>query len=237
MSRENFAGDTSGQEQIFVVEKSYFATSVGYGDGTNLQLHWLGRVEGDIVREQTDPAEYHPSWSCGADWISVDGGKTASHPAGKTQFRKGVGSRPGAFIQEMIERAMEAVPEGGPEDIFGGKASALDATIWEGTKWLLADVEFDFGGEIGKRMKSMPKEYLGKVGAPAAPVAAPAAVPAAAPAATNGELRSQVVALAKTVADFPTFQAAALALPGVAIDTALLGEVIDESAGIWATKA
>lgn len=236
MSRQDFMDqESSGGLANFTltVDEAYFAIDQQYSEragGDVYFLHWTGRT--DIPdRPLMSSADFHPKWSLDPDFVSLDGGKTVVSQSGrKNKVGKAYG-RMCAAAATATDRLKDT-----PEDFLAG-ADPKDASIWVGTTWRLDNITRDWGGEIGKRDELMPVEYIGKAGAaPAAPTAPAAAapIPAAAPA-QNGGVRQSIEALASGAADYRTFQQAALQIPGVADDTALVQEILDSGpTGLYA---
>lgn len=251
MSREEFLNQESAggiANFVLTVDQAWFAPDADYTAKSGVDvhfLHWAGRT--DLPdRPLMGEGDYHPKWSLDPDFVSTDGGTTVVSQSGRKQK---VGKGYGRMCTQAAK--VTAHLAGTPED-FLDSADPKDARIWIGTQWRLDNVSYDYGGNIGKREELMPVEYLGRVQAPTgvagapvtqftpppaqmpatapqpAPVAAQAVAPA--PAPQNG-VRGQVEALAASAADYRTFQQAALSIPGVAEDTALVNEVLDQGPG------
>jgi hypothetical protein len=222
------AGTLSGSDDFqLTVTDAYFA-EVDFGDNSRLMLHLCG--ETDLEAQPIfDRDGYHPSWGVGGGWTSPDG-KQAMHPEGKDGFHKR-----SAVQEALIDPALK-LTEGLPADqdpFATPEASSLNAETWIGTSWRFHKVEFKFtiNNEEVTSERDVPYQFLGKAGAPAPAATAPAA--AASNGGGNKVLRAKVVALAKKADDYESFQAEALALDGVTDDDALLGEIVDETSGIW----
>lgn len=264
MARSDFhevAPDTGGGgEYEFTVTEAYFGTSPLYSaksGSETLFLHWLGTTDREaqpiMVRD-----DYHPSFSCGRvkgeDWVTLDGGKTASHPSA---VHFGAQSR----IHELFDRVIGneenpktrytgpgLIPEGHPDDPFEN-FSDLQAEAWVGLKFKMADVEktISVPNDNGPGRHDitisyvMPVEFLGKVDLTAAPAptvtAAPAATaPAAAPAGIHPNvMRARLMAMAKSAPSVEAFSAQVMEVDGIAGFPDLLNEVFDEGpAGLFA---
>ncbi len=188
---------------------------------------------------------FHPSFMVGDDWEVADEGKSlrfvgnASTPESARQFKKWYGR----MVTELSNNeALQALPDG--QHPFDGDNDPINAAPWIGTKWFMVDKEYEWGRGQDPSRHLMPTEFLGRVTvAPAAsvilpvaatPAAAPVAAPVADPAASDGALRKQAIALALGTEDHSKWQAAALALPGVASDATLFAEIADPEQKLFA---
>lgn len=248
MAREDFEGQ-GGTGGIFAayefeVTDAKFEVVPDYMDGTTLFLHWVGRSSVDGYEVMTMDG-YHPSFALGKDWITVDGGKTIQYQ-GKSR-KPQYGKRYGMLVNKVADITEDVTPD--PLDRIDPKTAAS----WIGSKWLIERYDHDFKGQIGEVEIELPTQFLGFVDAsaqaqpqaaqaaaapPPQPQAAAAPQEAPAPASNGGgDLRSTVVALAQSAGDFESFRTQALAIPGVTSDPALVQEVLDQTNGIFATKA
>lgn len=241
MAREDLQGQVGGggyTDFAFTVTDAWFGISEAFeaakesGGPPTIFCHWIGEVEGlEGVPNFTEDG-FHPSYQLGVDWEIINDGKSVKYVgSGKERL----GSWYGRMIGEVLDFTQD-VPEG--QHPFDGDNHPRDAQHWVGTKWYMENKEYEWGGRFGKSEKLMPTKFLGTVDVSAANagVSAPAAAPAAAApaAASNSGLRATVEALAKAHDSYSEFQKAALAIPGVASDTALVMEIADESK-IYAT--
>lgn len=247
MSRDDFlnaesSGGLAGFE--FTVDDAFFAIDEKYSekvDKPTYFLHWVGRSNAQN-HEIMDASGFHPKWAVDPDFSSLDQGKTVESPTKGKKLGKAAG--------RMMKNAAVATKHltDTPEDFLAG-ADPRDASIWVGTRWIMDNVETDFGGTIGAITELMPTQFLGTAqqgqqqlaAVPTPPPAAPQA-PQAAPAAPqaqtngNGDIRSEIIALAAQHTDYRVFQAAALQkiqAAGAVTDSALLSDVASEG-GIWA---
>lgn len=245
MAREALEGHVGGggyTDFEFTVTDAWFGISEAYaakveGGNETIFCHWIGATTLDGV-ETMEADGFHPSFMIGDDWEIADGGKSLrwvgnpATPEGSRQFKKWYGR----MVTELSNNdALKALPEG--QHPFDGEGDPISATPWVGTKWFMVDKKYEWGQGRDPSNHLMPTEYLGKAAAaPAAPTAAPAAAPApaASPAASNGVLRDQAKALALGAEDHSKWQAAALALPGVAADAALFAEIADPEQKLFA---
>ena len=187
-------------------------------------LHWEGTtdVQG---HEQMTRDGFHPKWATDPDWVSLDGGATVKSQSGKKKLGKAAGRMCGAASNSVIDAGVK------PEDAANPFVTLTprDAAVWVGTSWFLSEIVKEYGNGM-KATDLLPTKYLGNAGAAtAAPVAAvtPTAPVAAAPvAAGTNLLRTQVTALASSIADHSTFVTAAMAIPGVSADAALVSDIV-----------
>lgn len=222
-SKQESGGGLSGFE--FEVTDAYFAADPKYSEkaGTEIiMLHWTGKAPGLDSYPLMTKDGFHPKWTLGADWQTMDGGKTVVHPKGKAKLGRAAG--------RMYKIAAEATEDlaGTPED-FLDSHDYRDASTWIGTRWFMDEVERDFGGQIGKKTELMPVTYLGAdvIGsAPETPAAE--ATPTAATAPSQNGLVEQVTALAKALGDPASFRDAAMKVPGVTDDTSLLISIAND---------
>lgn len=238
MSWEEFGNQESEggiKDFEMTVTNAFFAVDEAYSAAVGSDvffLHWEGTT--DVTgHEQMLRDGFHPKWALDADWISMDGGATVKSQSGKGKLGKAAGRLCGAAFNSVSAAGIKA---GDPSSPFE-TGTPRDANVWVGTKWFIEEVEREWGNGMVSR-DLLPTKYLGKVDvaapAAAAPVAAApvAAAPAAAAPAAPG-LRDSVTALAASIGDHATFVTAAMAIPGVAGDAALVSEIVSPT-GIWA---
>jgi hypothetical protein len=230
LAREDLQGQVGGggyTDFEFTVTDAWFGISEAFeaakttGGDPTIFLHWVGEVEGlEGVPNFTEDG-FHPSYEVGPDWEIINDGRSIKYTgSGKEQFKKWYGR----MVTEVFDYTKD-VPEG--QHPFDGDNHPRDAEHWIGTRWFMEDKDYDFG-RLGTTKKLMPTKFLGTVDVSGAvPASAPAA--AAPAAASNDGLRATVEALAKAHDTYAEFQKAALAVPGVAQDTALVMEIADES--------
>jgi hypothetical protein len=180
--------------------------------------------------------------SVGADWQTVDG-RLIEHPNGKNKINNQ--SSYGRWLSDCRE-----VPT--LWDYIINKGPATDATIWNNLKihLLRRDFEVTFGGQKSTRNRLVPVAFMGFIdgqqqmavqqsggGSQAAltVVPPPATVPltpeqilaqARAAQAGSSPLRTELLALAKSVDTHNDFVALAVNRPEVMTDDALLAEVM-----------
>jgi hypothetical protein len=183
-------------------------------------------VEGHEVMDRDG---FHPSWPLDPDWMTLDGGKTVKSQSGKGKLGKAAGRMMGAAANSVLEAGFKDSPES-PFNKPGADPKSADT--WVGTTWFISEVVKDFGNGMVAR-DQLPIRFVaagGTVGVAAPAAVAPVVPIAAVPAAG---VRDQVVALAASIGDHAAFVTAAMAIPGVASDAALVSEVVAPD-GLWA---
>lgn len=238
MSREQLRNqETQGgiSDFDFTVTKSYFeeidmSTPEKQVDPV-LALHWEGttNLESHPILGSVD---FHPTFTLGKDWVTMDGGKTITNPNPKAKLGGWYG-RLGTQIDEITKHL-----EGKPDDPVEG-IDPKSADSWLGTQWHMDGKDYDFG-KFGKTNKLMPTAYLGKGGSSVPPAPTTAGASSATATVTSnggGDIRGTLTALAKSAANYSEFQAKALRVDGVTADSALLDEVLDESRFFTAARS
>ena len=223
-------GTESGLIDNFVirVDESWFATDARYNNGETLLLNWKGKVDQPIGSD--GESEFTVSFPVGGGWVSNDGGVSAVSEKGKAKFNK----------QSIYGRIVESAMKGkGDEDGLGifdivkGRGRPTQAAIWTGLTFRMRQVEFNYGGEIGKKSRVMPVEFLGENADPDgfAEAGAGAGAGAGVSASSNGagDLETRLRVVAKAAADHAAFVDKALEIPEVSEDAALLERVVDET--------
>lgn len=193
---------------------------------------WFGTAENvpDLVLflklHDEDGEEMERRYTCGADWQSYDGGKTAEH-ATKKFFNK----------NSKLGRLVTAAFDCGAEQMLrsrGQGAGPRSAEIWKGLNfhwYLQTDTgTFNRGDRVGEKWESntyFPDKYIGEG---AATVAAPKMDGAASDPfqGVSTELRDQVINLARSK-DFNDWVTAVVQLPGAAQETTLMKAVSTEA--------
>lgn len=213
----------------FTITEAFFATDARYNAGATPLLHWVGK---DAEGKMYSSADFHPSWPCPNGWVSVDGGKTVRNPEGKPL-------RQSSWLGKLAAQVRDACTAAGKREILDG-FSPWEASGYVGLTFDLETVEYDFGPGLGTKNRLMPVRFIAQGGgatnlAGTAHMAAP--VPSAGPATAtvdSGSMLDKVRAIAQANNSYEAFQAAALSLPGVTADPALLGRIVDREGGIWA---
>lgn len=164
------------------VTDSWFATNPKVNEGQTLILHWkLENIEPTDPDEETELTEITQNYACGSGWVSEDGGKTASHPAGpKRMFH--ASTLYGKIIDTTAGRLEgygdnATTPDGekvkvdltGLMDVIRERGNPTDAEVWKGLKFRFSEVRFDYG--VNKKTqekivsnRTMPVEFLGVIG-------------------------------------------------------------------------
>ena len=237
MSWEEFGNQESEggiKDFEMTVTNAFFAVDEAYSAAVGSDvffLHWEGTTD-VLGHEQMTRDGFHPKWALDADWISMDGGNTVKSQSGKGKLGKAAGRLCGAAFNSVQAAGIKA---GDPSSPFES-GTPREASVWIGSKWFIEEVEREWGNGMVSR-DLLPTKYLGKgdvvAAVAAAPVAAAPVAAAPAPVATPG-LRESVTALAGSIGDHATFVTAAMAIPGVAGDAALVSEIVAPT-GLWAT--
>lgn len=225
LARQDLEGQVGGggyDDFDFVITDAWFGPAAAFTEKTGeaaIFCHWVGNTTMEEVPTLTDDG-FHPSFKLGADWEVTNDGKSVKYlGSGKGRF----GSWYGRVLGEVLTLTEDVADT--DADPFTGDKHPRDAVNWIGTKWHMENKKYKWGGDFGESERLMPVSYLGMetVGATVTTSAAPAA------AANGGGARDAVIALAKSAPDYKTFQSAALLLPGVSTDSALILEIADES--------
>lgn len=223
----------------FTIESAVFETDPKYMNGTRLLLKWDG-----ITNSQEVP--YTHIWiPIGKGFETRDGGRTIQHESGdpKRYFQNT------SLIARIITRCVKDFDMGEALDqraaelgIDDAEGSWRYARMWETMKFHINRQTLDYGGDIDPQKREMPTAFLGLVapGAERTEVttsgADAAAQIAAAKARSNGNgggnaLRAAAI---KALQENDFNPDAALNVPGVSNDDALLGEILDTNSGLWA---
>ncbi len=242
MARDDFKGQSGGgglDDFTFEITDAYFGESAALTEKAGraiMLIHLIGKTD-DEAQPILDHDGFHPSYALADGWITTDGGKTVTYDGTSKKPNPRLGAKYGAFLDSAYE-ITENIAES-DEDPFGGAADPHVAETWIGTKWHFVEemYSYDFTNDAGERIKGskgklVPDQYLGRFQVGATPSAATSTTSAS--SAVDNGLRPAVEALAKSSEDYPTFQKAALALPGISDDPVLLTEVARED-GIYAT--
>lgn len=149
-TEESYAGET-GLIDDFDCEvlDAWWATDARYNNGQTSLLFWK------VATDDPDyPEDESSRWAAGADWESLDGGKTVEHPKGKSKFN--VNSQ----VQALISRAVEL----GAGSTLMGRGPAQAAEIWVGLKFHMKREEFTFNiqGEERKGFRLLPTAFYGE---------------------------------------------------------------------------
>lgn len=176
----------------------------------------------DLVNEEGELVAT-PGYSCGAGWVIQANGVEITHPLRSNIVNSSI-------YGQLITRVTRDLAV----DMSKYGDSALVAKSWDGLGFHWKQEEHATLGQK-KGLALMPVDFLGEREAvKAAPGKAVKKAAVAAPAA-DAALEKQLAVLAAGMT-VDAFQKAAIKLPGVADDDALIASVLDESpAGYWAT--
>lgn len=226
-------GTDSGLVTDFVlrVDEAFFATDARYNGGETLLLNFKGKTDKPIGQDGEN--EYTVSYPCGSGWVSNDGGESAVSEKGASKFNNQ------SIMGKIVTSVMTPKSEGGLDimNLLKSRGRPTQAKTWKGLTFRFETVEFNYGGEIGKKERVMPVEFIGENVDPATGVAGAAGAGAGAATATAtegttgaGALEARLRAMAKTTDTHAAFVDKALEIPEVSADSALLERVVDENA-------
>ncbi len=162
-------------------------------------------------------------FSVGTGWNVIDKGERVVHEKGRKKFIKS------SAYGRLIERAVELAPE-----VFTSKRGLpTEAKVWQQTKWHFKRETVHYGGEISDKEILLPNRFLGLDGElPKSESAKPAtstesSAPSVQSAGASGtpSVRDQLKGMVALL-DPDQFKAAAIQIPGVISDPALLQEVL-----------
>jgi len=162
----------------------------------------------DLVDEKGEPIGSQ-GYSIGTGWEVAEDGKSISHPKRKNV----VGTTMYGQLQIRVVKELKV-----NMDKYGLPTKA-DSWAGLGFHWMLEEHP-TVGGD--KRQGIMPTEFLGEKD-----VSKVTVTPVAAP---TGELETALADLAKGAENIKAFQVAAVKIPGVAADDALMAGVLDDGA-------
>jgi hypothetical protein len=192
-----------------VIEDSHFGTDARYNNGETTLLLW--KVRPSDIEVTTDDGTIELAYPVGGGWFSYDGGETIEHTDGKSKVNTN------AVYGKIIDWALEE----GLGDTLRGKGTPLEANVWQGLGFRFEEVEFNYGGEIGKKKRVMPVEVLTADGAGSA-----------AAEDTKDTLEGfgeELKALAENSPNEEAFTESALALTGITDHANLVTRIADGS--------
>lgn len=244
----SYFGSGLKSEGEFTIYSAIFTTDASYMNGEQYVLLLVGMDE--------DGADSQEMLSVGADWESLDGGATLSHP------RKSGTINRNSTYGKWCAYAAEACEKSGTNYIMD--KNPLNASTWINTKWALKEklannaFKTRSGEEVAARYRLFPDEFLGldaddgSVGQPgvvspppvvaqvpskppSAPsartrLAAAASAPQAASAngATPASSTDQLQVMAQTM-EYSEFINAVMAMDDVVADDDLVEQLLDQS--------
>lgn len=193
---------------------AWFATDGRYNNGQTTLLFWKASTD-DTDHPMLDEGEAI-RFATGADWESLDGGKTVEHPSGKTKFNNQ------SAIGTLIARAVEL----GAGPALMARGPAQHAEVWVGLKFHMKRETYTskFQGKEEQRERLLPVEFLGSSGENGAPAAAAPSAPAKASMLDDLDpaLRETLKGLKANSASHGTFVDAAMELTEVTANTTLV---------------
>lgn len=142
-------GGSLPSDMVVTVTKSRFGTDDKYAGGDALVLKWNCEVESCDV-DLEDPEDYVIFFSCGKDWDTEDGGKTAYHDKRKGFVGPGKDGKGGSAVGRLVDKCtLDLDMADLLQERAGvvGQGAQLHAKIWEGLKLHLKRETFpsDFG--------------------------------------------------------------------------------------------
>lgn len=174
--------------------------SFGYND-----RYMNGEVAVAIVTIRSDEleADYEVLYPCGKGWEASKDGATLKHESGRPR-KLNKQSAWALFAYHVYDAGYSK---------FGGE-DVLNAATFKGLEFHWNIVEFDYGGEIGKRTRLMPISLVGK----AEPKASSKATSGKAKAADSGvdsAIEAALIEAAKAADSYDEFVDAAFGIEGV----------------------
>lgn len=129
------------------IEDAYATFDAEYNDGQTCLVKLEGKktIDGEVSDEVLQ-------LSCGNGWEPKDKGARVAREDGNTKKTFNKNSGFGLFLQGV--RNTEAFS-------LLKDADVRDMSIWKGLSFRLQRKEIDYGGEIGKKDKMVPTEFLG----------------------------------------------------------------------------
>lgn len=240
---------TSGllEEYDLTIKEAWFTKDPAYQEGKATILKVVGEahVDGDLVDD-----EKTNFYSLGDGWEPDNGGESASHGAGKTQFNEG--SNMGKLVKAIVGCGDEALA------VISGRGESTDAASYRGLKFAMKRTEFTFNdrntGEKRSYFVELPVEFLGEEAVKPAGRTAKAESggtttrrrrSASAETADNAgdeALRKAVIEFASEFEAHTDFAAAVLdssdfdQADAVQADADILADILDDKGSIWAAS-
>lgn len=165
------------------IKEAWFAYDPEYQDGQIPMLHMTLITDDDDFNAQDKPLKF----ACGKGWVIEGRGETVSREDGTTK-----GFHEGTAYQLFIMSALECA---GAENVLRSESRGdpRKAAMWNGLSWHFKRTEHDYGGEIGKIARLMPKLFLGEKGigsVEAQAVVNSAATPSKVPVKATGPVKA-----------------------------------------------
>lgn len=177
MSEENeeydpYATNSSGGLESFTGEivESEFSTDPNYNNGETLSLTWLVEIKDeDLIANGIETRQV--SFSCGTEWVSEDGGSTATFGDGSAAANFRSASKMGMLVQRSFSTGFhnndptgkdkgKEVSLGLLEDWKANGFVPTQADPWIGYTFRFERHHHNYGGEIGVRSFDMPVEVI-----------------------------------------------------------------------------
>jgi hypothetical protein len=177
------------------LEEVWFAKPPNYREGkqTVLQVRGVASVEDEVVDEEKESY-----YSLGDGWEPDDGGESATHGSGKTQFNSN--SSMGKFIVAAVGLGDEVT------DILKSRGETFQAETWRGLRFHFVRTEFEFKdrktGESNIYAVDLPTEFLGEDSGDDKP--APAPKPKTSPRSRGKKAEAEAEAEAEVEAETAT---------------------------------
>ncbi len=223
--------ETSGlpDDIDFTIAKAEFGYDAAYNNGEQI----LFMITAAETNEEGEPHRNFYSLGRAGAWETLDHGRTVvsqtSPPA--DGFNK----------QSAYWKFIEAALGTGAGPVIQSRGTPDNAAIWEGLKFHMNRVPFDYGGEIGTKEFLVPTEFKGEVGKAETPQPTEATTPTETAAdngggsgATTNILELKLKNLAKQADSHDSFIEAVMEKhPETQNDEDLFSRVLDEG-GIYA---
>ncbi len=192
------------------IKESTFGTDSRYNNGETTLMFW--KVKPSDIEVSTDDGLIEVAFPVGSGWFSYDGGETIEHSDGKSKVNSS------SIYGKIVDWAVE----NGLASTLREKGSPLESKVWAGLNLRFEEVEFNYGGEIGKKKRTMPVEVLGAEGS----------ADGSDSDASNdslGGFADELKALAENSPTAEEFTNSALALTGITDDANLVSQIADGS--------
>lgn len=132
-------------DYIGTVTAARFKFDARYNSGATLLAEW------DVATDNPEWPSKSEWFPCGNGWTTTDGTNAFRTDGGDKFQRNSIYGR----ILETVKGSTEAM------QALSERGDPTDASIWVGTKWRFAEVETDYGGDIGIKKRVMPVEFMG----------------------------------------------------------------------------
>lgn len=205
------------------IKDAFFANNAAYQNGEVLLMNVV--FDASEAKTTEDYTQIYPT---GKGWVSMDGGKTAQREDGAD----GVKFHPQTAYGKLIDRAAKEL---GLAEVFEKRGMLpTQAEAWKGLRfrWESETTDYNIKGEKHSSTRLYPVEYLGDTTESGG--AAEGKVPASSETSTSEvgtDLRSQVEQIAAEMKDEQSFRDAAIDIPDVVKDDALLNDIVQGN--IW----